>query len=281
MSETGITGLLLIIANIIYSYKGFSNAAFFSANKLEIQPVLSGKEYKRLITSGFLHVNWTHLFFNMFSLYMFSASVASYLGVIRFLIVYFTSLLGGSLLSLLLHRHHADYSAVGASGAVCGIIFASLALFPGMNIGFFFLPLAIPGWIFGLLYVLYSLYGIRSRKDNIGHEAHLGGALVGMFTVLLMEPGALVRNYFTILVITVPILIFIYIIIRRPQTLLIDNQYYRSHQRFYNIDHKYNAARADRQREIDRILDKIGKSGMDSLSKEEQELLQAYAEEKE
>src|SRR5664279_1898625 len=177
MTNTGIITLILIIVNIAFSYKGFTNETFFEGYKFEVDRILINKDYKRLVTSGFLHVSWTHLILNMFSLYAFSGSIESDLGGLQFLLIYFVSLVGGNLLCLFIHRNHGDYSAVGASGAVSGIIFASIALYPGMGIGFFGLPFSIPGWLYGILYVLYSIYGIKSGKDNIGHEAHLGGAL--------------------------------------------------------------------------------------------------------
>ncbi len=277
MTDTGIAGLILIIINIAFSYKGFINDSFFEGYKFEVDKILVQKDYKRLITSGFLHVNWTHLIFNMISLLAFSGIIEHDLGVVRFLIVYFTSLLGGDLLSLFVHRNHGDYSAVGASGAVCGIIFAAIALFPGMDINFFFLPVSIPGWIYGVAYVLYSIYGIRSNKDNIGHEAHLGGALIGMTVALLMEPSAFAENYQTILIITVPTIAFICLIITKPQILFIDNFYFKTHKKYYSVDHKYNAEKKAKQKEIDLILDKIGKTGMGSLTRKEKEKLEEYS----
>ena len=146
-----------------------------------------------------------------------------------------------------------------------------------MGIGFFGLPLSIPSWLYGILYVLYSIYGIKSKKDNIGHEAHLGGALVGMTVAILMEPSAFTENYITILIISVPTIAFIYLIITRPQLLLVDNLYYKKHNNFYSIDHKYNAENTDRQNEIDKLLDKINKKGMESLSKREKAKLNEYS----
>ena len=178
MTDTGTIVILLIIANLIVSYRGFKSESFFDTYKFEVDKILLDKDYKRLVTSGFLHVNRTHLIFNMFSLYLFSGLVESTTGGLKFLIIYFVSLVGGNLFTLFIHRNHGDYNSAGASGAICGVIFASIALFPGMEVGFFGLPFAIPGWVYGVLYVLYSIYGIKSRKDNIGHEAHLGGALI-------------------------------------------------------------------------------------------------------
>ena len=277
MTNTGITGLVLIIANTAVSYKGFTSQQFFDTYKFEVDKILVNKDYKRLLTSGFLHVGWAHLIFNMISLYAFSGTIENELGNGQFLVIYFASLLGGSLFSLLIHKQHGDYSAVGASGAVSGVIFASIALFPGVGIGFFFLPFSIPGWLFGIVYVGFSLYGIKSKKDNIGHEAHLGGALAGMAAALCMQPYALAENYITILIIAVPAIVFTWLIIKKPGLLLIDNYFYKTHQDFYSVDHKYNAEKTRRQREIDAILDKITKTGMDSLSPKEKKRLKQYS----
>ena len=277
MTDTGIIGLFLIIANIAFSYKGFSNESFFDGYKFEVDRILINKDYKRLVTSGFLHVSWTHLIFNMISLYAFSGLIESNLGGLKFLIIYFASLVGGDLLSLFVHRNHGDYNSVGASGAVCGIIFASIALFPGMGIGFFGLPLSIPSWLYGILYVLYSIYGIKSKKDNIGHEAHLGGALIGMTVALIIEPSAFLENYLTILIIAVPTITFIYLIITRPHILMVDNFYFRTHKNYYSVDHRYNEEKNNNQKELDKILDKINKNGIGSLSKNEKEKLKQYS----
>ncbi len=277
MTNSGIIGLILIAVNIVFSYKGFTSDAFFERYKFEVDKIFINKDYKRLITSGFLHVSWTHLIFNMISLYAFSGLIEMTLGGLRFGIIYFASLLGGYLLSLFVHRNHGDYSSVGASGAICGVMFASIALFPGFGIGLFFFPFSIPGWIFGIVFVLFSMYGVKSKKDNIGHEVHLGGALIGMAVAIVMQPSVLIENYLTVLLIAIPSIIFIYLIITRPHILLIDNFYFKSQQNFYTIDQKYNVEKNIRQQEIDRILDKINRKGINSLSKEEKEKLENYS----
>jgi membrane associated rhomboid family serine protease len=277
MDKTGIFGFILIIINVAFSYKGFTNGLFFDGYKFEVDKILINKDYKRLVTSGFLHVSWTHLIFNMISLYAFSGLLETQIGGGKFLIVYFASLIGGDLLSLFVHKNHGDYNAVGASGAVSGIIFASIALFPGMGVGFFGLPFSIPSWLYGILYILYSIYGIKSSKDNIGHDAHLGGALVGMTVALLIQPAAFLENYLTILVIAVPTIVFIYLIITRPQILLVDNFYFKTHKNYYSVDHKYNEEKVTKQKEIDKILDKINKKGIESLNSKEKEILKQFS----
>ncbi len=275
MDTSGFITLVIIIANIAVSYRGFKDHAFFARYSFEVEKILVYKDYKRLITSGFLHVSWMHLAFNMISLYFFSGSIENYLGGFNYLLIYLASLLGGNLFSLLIHKNHGDYSAVGASGAVGGIIFASIALFPGIQIGLFGL-LFIPGWLYGLVYILSSIYGIKSRSDNIGHEAHLAGALTGLAIAILIQPSSLLSNYITILLIVVPSVVFIFFILKRPGTLLIDNYYFKNHH-FYSIDHKYNEQKNTEQKEIDLILEKIHKRGMNSLTKKERERLRAYS----
>jgi len=279
MNYIGLIVLFLIMVNVFFTYKGLKNREVFEGLSFSVDSILLYKEYKRLITSGFLHVNWLHLFFNMYALLTFSISLELVIDGEQYIFVYFTSLIGGSLFSLFIYRNHGDYTAVGASGAVCGIIFASIALIPGLSVSMFFLPFHIPGWLFGILFVAYSIYGIRSRRDNIGHEAHLGGALIGMTAAILVHPVALLENYITIAVIVVPSVLFIYLIITRPYILLVDNLFYKKHPRMHvaHIDHSYNLDKAELQRQVDTILEKVSKKGMKSLTKKEKDLLYRHS----
>jgi membrane associated rhomboid family serine protease len=276
MGASGIITILIILNTVFFSYRGFKDEAFFARYSFEVDRVLVNKEYRRLFTSGLLHVNWMHLIFNMLSLYFFSSSLESYIGPFSFLVIYFTSLLGGNLFSLFMHRNHGDYSAVGASGAVCGVIFASIALFPGFGVGFFGIPFTIPGWMYSILFVLFSIYGIKSRNDNIGHDAHLGGALIGMFVAILMKPVSIIDNYIPILCIFIPSALFIFVIIRNPAFLLIDNYFFKHHYN-YTLEDRYNMKKKTQQADIDRILEKIHKKGMNSLTKREKEALNEYS----
>jgi len=266
---------ILIIINFIVSYKGFKNPVFFSKYNFVVDSVEVQKDYKRLITSGFLHVSWTHLIFNMLSLYFFGGSLERF-GIFSYLLIYFAGLVGGNLLSLFIHRYAGDYSSVGASGAIFAVIFSSIALVPNMQIGFFFLP-AFPGWLIGLVYVLVSIYGIRSRTENIGHDAHLGGGLAGMLVAVLLNPSVIVDNTFALLIVAVPAIAFILFIIYKPEALLIDNIFFKRHHHL-NVEDKYNLGKINRQKELDRLLEKIHQKGIDSLSKKERENLNEYSQ---
>jgi membrane associated rhomboid family serine protease len=270
MEPTGIISLLIIITSCIVSYQGFKSTGFFARFEFEVEKILLYRDYKRMVTSAFLHVNWQHLIFNMVSLFFFSFSLESFFGPVRYLLLYFISELGGNAVALLIHRKDPSYSSVGASGAINGVIFASIAVFPSMHIFF------MPGWLFGLIFILYSIYGIRSGKDNIGHESHLGGALAGMVTAIAFYPSALSQNFIPILLLVIPTVAVMIIIIKKPGLLMVDNYWFK-HQYNYTADDRYNLEKRNTQQEVDRILDKINKNGIKSLSKKERGVLEEYS----
>ncbi len=275
MEITGVIGFAIMVITVIFSAKGFNNHAFFARYAFEVEKILVHRDYKRLFTSGLLHVNWLHLIFNMFTLHSFAGSLELTLGWVSFLVIYLGSLLGGNLFALLVHKNHSDYTAVGASGAVNGVIFAAMALHPGIKV-MLLGAIGLPGWLYAILFVGISIYGIRSKSDNVGHEAHLAGALVGMLIAIGIHPSSLVENYIPILLVTVPSIFFIIFIIRRPHALLVQNLFYRTHQN-YTVDDRYNIHKRNRQEEIDRILEKIHKKGMGSLTRQEKQTLREFS----
>ncbi|MFC5044940.1 rhomboid family intramembrane serine protease [Aquimarina hainanensis] len=208
MQNINVVMLLIIGANVLVSIKGFNDYSFFEKYKFNIGGIRRGEQL-RMLTSGFLHVDMTHLFFNMFSLYFFAPVVISYLGDIKFLIIYLGSLLVGNILSLLFHKDEYHYSAVGASGAVSGIIYSAILFKPGMSLFIMFIPIPIPAYIFGIGYLLYSIYGMKSKTDNIGHDAHFGGAVGGYILTLLMAPRLLTTNLLMVFLLAIPILILL------------------------------------------------------------------------
>ncbi len=275
MYAVGFLGLLIVIANLVVSYRAFKDYSFFERCTFRIDPILVNKDYKRLITSGFVHVGWMHLIFNMVSLYAFSGVLEESVGGASFLLIYFGSLLGGNLFSLYIHRNHGDYSAVGASGAVSGIIFAAIALFPGMRLSLILLPIPIPSWAFAILFVLISIRGIQSQRDNIGHDAHLGGGIIGMLIAIMLKPEILETNLLVIALVIIPAIVFIYLIVTRPEILILGPT--RTKQTYVTKDDRYNSLRKEKQTDIDAILDKISEKGIDSLTREEKRILDEYS----
>lgn len=198
--------IAVIVANVLVSLKGFNDRQFFERYKFGVGAINAGQK-ERMFTSGFLHVDMSHLFFNMFTLYFFANVVISYFGPVQFVIVYVISLLAGSLLALLFHKDEPFYSAVGASGAVTGILFAAILLEPGMRLGIMFIPIPLPAYVIGIGYLLYSIYGMKNRVGNIGHTAHFGGAIGGYITTLLFKPELLFTDTLMVVLLAVPIII--------------------------------------------------------------------------
>ena len=183
----------LIIANVLMSIKGFNDPVFFDRYKFQVQRVLGGEKI-RMVSSGFLHVDWLHLGFNMYALYLFGKVVDSSFGTLNFVLIYFASLLAGSMYSLYQHKKEPYYSAVGASGAVSGVIFSSIMLYPSMELIMLPIPIPIPGYVFGIGYLLYSIYGMKNQVGNIGHSAHLGGAIGGYLITLVLRPSVIANH---------------------------------------------------------------------------------------
>ncbi len=198
--------MAIIAANVIVSLKGFNDTYFFDRYKFGIGAIKSGQK-ERMLTSGFLHVDISHLFFNMFTLYFFADVVIGGFGSIKFLIIYFVSLVGGSLLALFFHKDEPYYSAVGASGAVTGILYAAILLEPEMQLGIMFIPIPLPAYILGIGYLLYSIYGMKSRLGNIGHTAHFGGAVGGYLSTIIFMPSLLVTDTFMMVILALPIVL--------------------------------------------------------------------------
>lgn len=198
--------LLIIAANVLVSMKGFNDPYFFNKFKFQIGAIKQGEKI-RLFSSGFLHVDNKHLIFNMLTLYFFANNVIVFLGVWEFLIIYFGSLLFGGLFAFNYHKNDLYYSAVGASGAVMGIIYASIMLYPEMSLMFFFVPIPIPGYVFGVGYLLYSIYGMKKGLGNTGHSAHIGGAIGGFAAALLFYPAVIQENLKLVIILAIPIIL--------------------------------------------------------------------------
>ncbi|MEG0925149.1 MULTISPECIES: rhomboid family intramembrane serine protease [Chryseobacterium] len=198
-----IVVLVIMAITCIFSYMGFNNTSLFEKYKFNVGAIAHKKEYIRLISSAFLHADFMHLFFNMLSLYFFQGVVIHFFGEIGFLIIYFGSMILGNLFSLQIYQKQPWYSAIGASGAVSGIIFASIAMAPNeISVNF------LPGWLFGTLYFGYSVYMMLNPKqwDNLGHAAHLGGAFFGLVYSIVMHPQLAMSNLFYLGVMSLPLI---------------------------------------------------------------------------
>jgi membrane associated rhomboid family serine protease len=179
--------LILLIVTIVLSLLSFSNGNLWRFLALEPYRMWKEHEYHQLITSGFIHADLGHLFINMMTLYFFGPELETTVGGEWFVIIYVVSLITGSLFPFIKYRNTPNYVAIGASGAISGILFSFCRFYPGATIlALFAIPM--PAAVYAVLYVIYSIYSMRSRRDNIGHEAHLAGAIGGLIITLIAFP---------------------------------------------------------------------------------------------
>lgn len=211
--------LVVIGVTVLISILGFSKPDIFDRFKFNVAAIQQRKEYIRLLSAGFLHADMGHLFFNMLMLYFFGPIVLEFFGPLGFLAIYLGSILLGNLFSLYLYKRQGWYTAIGASGGVSGILFASIAMIPDLGIYFFFIPIPIPGYIFGLLYFAYSVYMMLNPRagDNIGHAAHLGGALFGVIIAAALNMERTMTNALYIGIMSLPLLYMAYMVFVRKK----------------------------------------------------------------
>jgi membrane associated rhomboid family serine protease len=191
--------LILIIVTAGISIYAWSNQDLMQKWIFHPYSVRKRHEYYRFVTSGFLHADWTHLLFNMFSFYMFAQVVEQVfigihgpeVGIALFLLVYLGGIVVSDIYTFLKEHKNFNYHSLGASGGVSAIIFSSILLNPLTKIIIFPIPVGIPGFIFGGLYLLYSYYQAKRMGDNVNHDAHFYGAIFGFLVTFLLVPGAM------------------------------------------------------------------------------------------
>jgi|TARA_R100001530_G_scaffold129945_1_gene100548 membrane associated rhomboid family serine protease len=206
MQNLDIATIVIIAANVIISMKGFNDFSFFEKYKFNIAGIRRGEQI-RMFSSAFLHADFSHLLFNMLTLYFFAPVVIMSVGVTYFVIIYVASLLIGNLLSFYFHKDEYHYSAIGASGAVMGVLYSAILFFPDMGLYLFFIPIPIPAWLFGMAYLLYSIYGMKKRLGNIGHDAHIGGAIGGYVLTLVFAPYLFQTSLWIVVLLAIPLIL--------------------------------------------------------------------------
>lgn len=211
--------ILIIAITAIISFAIPNGSLNFEKYKFNVGAILHRKEYIRLLSSGFLHADIMHLVFNMMTLYFFGPVILKGFGTVGFLIIYIASILLGNIFSLYIYKNQSWYSAIGASGGVSGILFSAIAVVPDIGIYFFFIPIPIPGYIFGLLYFGYSVYSMLNPRmnDNIGHAAHLGGAFFGLVYSIAIYPQLAMSNALFLLIMSAPLIYLAYEIFIRKR----------------------------------------------------------------
>ncbi|MEL6443859.1 MAG: rhomboid family intramembrane serine protease [Bacteroidota bacterium] len=188
--DAPVTLFLLIVNVLIGVYTSSADPSLVGRMAFRPAQVLRDREWYRFITAGFLHVGIAHLAFNMVTLFFFGPVVEGILGPVRFALLYIGSDVAANALTMARHRKNPTYSAVGASGAISGVVF-SYCLFDPFGLLYIFLAIPMPAILFAVLYVVFSVQASRQGGGRIAHEAHLGGAIGGLALTILLYPAAL------------------------------------------------------------------------------------------
>lgn len=187
-----IIGITVFISFSVENKPDLKEKMLFMPNRIK-----HNGEYQRMISSIFIHADLNHLVFNMVSLYflgnLFEQQMIQIYGVqlgsINFLLLYLIGGVAAEIYPFIRHQEDPYYRSLGASGAVSAVIFAAIFWNPTMNLYLFFIPFPIPAYIFGPIYLAFEYFAMKRGTTNIAHDAHIGGALFGIFFVLLLNPN--------------------------------------------------------------------------------------------
>lgn len=190
--------IAIVLVSTLVSIAAFNDQRLYTALLFEPYVINARHQWYRFFTHAFVHANWPHLLVNMFVLYMFGRNVEGLFGVITggpvllpYLGLYIGGILFSSIPSYRKHIHDPSYRAVGASGAVSAVLFAQILMLPTRTVGMLFLPIDLPAWVFGILYLAYSWYMDKRGGDNVAHDAHFYGAVYGVILTAALEPQLL------------------------------------------------------------------------------------------
>jgi membrane associated rhomboid family serine protease len=194
-SEAPATYAIIAATVLVSLYAFTAGPRFIDEFSMRVGAVTRTRGQHRLLTSALLHAGPFHLIFNMLSFWSFGPAIENILGTDGMIVLYVGSALAGSLMILLNNRRNPNYAAIGASGAVSGVILAFCLFYPFHNLYLLGLPWGIPAVLFAPLYLLISTHLMRTPDRVISHEGHLGGALGGLVLTLLMKPEAVTRFF--------------------------------------------------------------------------------------
>lgn len=187
--------LTIIIITAIVSLTAFSNQKVIDDLVFYPARMKGGREMYRIMTHGFIHADFFHLFINMLTLYFFGPTLENFIFTTpQFIIMYLTAIPAASLFDLFKHKDDYHYRSLGASGAVSAVVFATIILDPWYKGVCLYGALCLPNLVFGALYIFYSAWMAKRGGDNIGHNAHLWGALYGFAFTAIVRPD-LLKNF--------------------------------------------------------------------------------------
>jgi len=187
--------LIILVATIIISLWADKNAEWKERMLFIPYRIKHQHEYHRFVTHAFIHADFPHLAFNMMTLYF----MGEYLylewmtqfgnaGIVYFCVLYFAGMIAATFLPMVKNQDQSNYRSLGASGAVSAVLFAVILWKPTLSLSLMFIPIPIPAYVFGPLYLFFEYYSLKKGNTGIAHDAHLGGAIFGILFVLMLDP---------------------------------------------------------------------------------------------
>ncbi len=190
-NATPVATILFILTIGFSVYSFYLNKNLIEKFALNPYAIKRHRKYASLILSGFLHSNFPHLLFNMLSFYFFAFPLERAIGSLNFLIIFIGSLIIANIPTVIKEKDNPQYRAIGASGAISGVIFSFILFEPMMGILIFPIPFPLPAFVFGILYLLWSYFAAKQERDLINHSAHFWGAISGIILTIFLEPNSI------------------------------------------------------------------------------------------
>lgn len=189
---------VIFVLTIVTSLYAFYDNSIYGKFMLHPYSVSKGSNIYTLITSGLIHADWMHLFFNMFTFYAFAFTLERLMGSWQFGLLYFLGLILSDIPTVFKQKDNFHYNSLGASGAIAAVLFSYILFKPMSKIYIMFIPIGIPAVIFGFLYLIYCAYASKNSRDHINHDAHFFGALTGLIFTIIFVPG-IIQNFISVL----------------------------------------------------------------------------------
>ena len=286
MENLAVVVNAIIFANLVISTKGLSSTSFLKRHGLVVDKVLTGREYRRLWSASWVHAHWSHLLLNTIMLFCIGFGVNWQIGVASFLFLFLMSQLGGNLIALFTYRDDGSgqYDAVGAAGGISGLLFAGVALSPSLSVVVPLVGFTLPVWPLAIVFLSVSIFALKPYSGTMIHDAHLGGAIVGLLLTPLVAPAILQNTLWIGIGISTPIIVLFYALIKAPENIITQTlslptdgtlSSWEAAESAVVSHHALDYLTVDD--EMDALLDKINQQGYHNLSHYELERLQSIS----
>jgi membrane associated rhomboid family serine protease len=191
LNGIGVGVIVIFLATLVPSLLGlYGRPQIIDKSLFRPYWFLRRREYPTVITSGFVHADGPHLLFNLMTFYFFAPGLERVTGTVGFIAFYLVALVLSHAGTWWKQRNNPNYASLGASGAISAVLFASIIYFPTQSLFIIPIPVPIPAPLFAVGYLAYSWYASRNQIGRVNHDAHLGGAVVGLLYVAVFDPAA-------------------------------------------------------------------------------------------